>query len=274
MTSELRLILLGIGILIILYIIWDAYWSQKKSPEEKELPAKIKEKMSKLASESLKKVTNTQSSPKPVADRFEPQIEDEDHKISDTVSELDSTEDDLPLESEDPINPSQQQIPIPDFNGDDEDVQASKGAFHQANITNIHKPETVITINIMADIDKKIEGQLLLQELLTLGFKFGDMNIFHRYQHANGDGERWFSLANAFNPGEFDIDNMKEFSTQGLTLFMLIPGPIDPLQAFENMLKVSQKLSQQFSARLEDGSHSTLTRQRIEMYREEIRQYL
>ncbi len=139
-----------------------------------------------------------------------------------------------------------------------------------SNMESLQKPETVITVNIMAEKDAQFNGSDLLQELLTLGFKFGDMGVFHRYQNANGQGERWFCLANAINPGTFDIDNMDAFSTPGLTLFMLLPGPQKPLEAFENMVVAANKLKAVLGGKLEDGSHSALSLQRIQLYREQI----
>lgn len=60
-----------------------------------------------------------------------------------------------------------------------------------------------------------MSGAALLPSLLTLGMKFGDMNIFHRHQDNAGNGKITFSLANMMNPGTFDLDNMENFASQG-----------------------------------------------------------
>ncbi len=162
-------------------------------------------------------------------------------------------------------------------NSDKESITKSKSAQSSAKqVSERTEHDTapiqdlVISINLMADIDESFQGQDLLQELLTLGFKFDDKGIFERYQSADGKGEHWFSLANAFNPGTFDLDNMSNFSTLGVTCFMILPGPSDPMFAFENMINACEKLRHTLGGQLQDASHSSLTKQRIQLYREQI----
>ena len=282
MTTELRLIFLAIGILIIGYIVWDA--SRKKNLSENENSESEDEINNIEITEKLNQTRqNTQyhnkNSDGNLEQRKEPDIADDFQSREEIIEPVldDVKLDDVNLNDEEnysdissrELSEKTNIIPQPEFS-DEIDLNIEDD---QSNVKNIHKPETVITINVMANIDADIEGDLLLQELLTLGFKFGEMNIFHRNHFADGQGERWFSLANAFNPGEFSLEKMHEFSTSGLTVFMLLPGPQNPVLAFENMLKVVNHLAKTFGARLEDGSHSVLTRQRIEMYRDEIKNY-
>ncbi|HFB66426.1 MAG TPA: cell division protein ZipA [Aeromonadales bacterium] len=282
MTTELRLIFLAIGILIIGYIVWDA--SRKKNLSENENSESEDEINNIEITEKLTQTRqNTQyhnkNSDGNLEQRKEPDIADDFQSREEIIEPVldDIKLDDVNLNDEEnysdissrEISEKTNIIPQPEFS-DEIDLNIEDD---QSNVKNIHKPETVITINVMANIDADIEGDLLLQELLTLGFKFGEMKIFHRNHFADGQGERWFSLANAFNPGEFSLEKMHEFSTSGLTVFMLLPGPQNPVLAFENMLKVVNHLAKTFGARLEDGSHSVLTRQRIEMYRDEIKNY-
>lgn len=283
MTTELRLIFLAIGILIIGYIVWDA--SRKKNlPETKNTEPEdelnndnnieIPQELNQILQETLYENQNSESH---LNQRKEPDIAED---FQNREGSIDPVLDDINLKGEEKMSDvfsvehteKKNIIPQPESSkeNDENDLAIEDD---QSNVKNIHKPETVITINVMANIDADIEGELLLQELLTLGFKFGEMNIFHRNHFADGQGERWFSLANAFNPGEFSLEKIHEFSTAGLTVFMLLPGPQNPILAFENMLKVVNHLAKTFDARLEDGSHSVLTRQRIEMYRDEIKNY-
>lgn len=130
--------------------------------------------------------------------------------------------------------------------------------------------EAVFVINIMARDNNVINGSSLLQELSTLGFKFGEMNIFHRHVDAAGKGAVLFSLANMVKPGTFDIDNMEQFSTQGLSLFMTFPCAGEALKNYNLMLSAAEKIANGVDALLFDMTRNPLTPQVIQHDREQI----
>ncbi|XOV77574.1 MAG: cell division protein ZipA [Aestuariibacter sp.] len=133
--------------------------------------------------------------------------------------------------------------------------------------------QEVLIISIRAPEGKAIPGAALLPALLTLGFKFGEHNMFHRHANSNGKGPKLFSLANMFNPGTFDIDNMEKFSTAGLSLFMILPIEADPHQVFNMMHNAARKLADEFDLQILDGRRSALTKQSLQQYVEKIREF-
>ncbi|MCC2615337.1 cell division protein ZipA [Aestuariibacter halophilus] len=133
--------------------------------------------------------------------------------------------------------------------------------------------QEVLVLNVKAPDDQPIQGAALLPMLLTLGFKFGDQNIFHRHVNSNGKGPVLFSLANMFKPGVFDIDNLETFSTQGISLFMILPIEGDPHQVFNMMHNAARKIADEFSAQVLDGRRSVLTKQSLQQYVEKIREF-
>jgi cell division protein ZipA len=134
------------------------------------------------------------------------------------------------------------------------------------------EPE-VLVLNVRAPEDAPIAGAALLPMLLTLGFKFGDQDIFHRHVNSNGKGPVLFSLANMFKPGVFDIDNLENFETQGVSLFMILPIEGDPHQVFNMMHNAARKLADEFNAQVLDGRRSVLTKQGLQQYVEKIREF-
>jgi hypothetical protein len=118
-----------------------------------------------------------------------------------------------------------------------------------------------------------IQGAALLPMLLTLGFKFGDQDIFHRHVNASGKGPVLFSLANMFKPGNFDIDNLENFTTLGISLFMILPIEGDPHQVFNMMHNAARKIADEFSAQVYDGRRTLLTKQSLQQYVEKIREF-
>ena len=133
--------------------------------------------------------------------------------------------------------------------------------------------QEVLILNVRAPEDAPISGAALLPMLLTLGFKFGDQDIFHRHVNSNGKGPVLFSLANMFKPGNFDIDNLENFTTRGVSLFMLLPIEGDPHQVFNMMHNAARKIADEFNAQVLDGRRSVLTKQGIQQYVEKIRDF-
>ena len=133
--------------------------------------------------------------------------------------------------------------------------------------------QEVLVLNVKAPNEQEINGSALLPMLLTLGFKFGDQDIFHRHVNSNGKGPVLFSLANMFKPGVFDIDNLETFTTQGVSLFMILPIEGDPHQVFNMMHNAARKLADEFACQIMDGRRSVLTKQGLQQYVEKIREF-
>ena len=118
---------------------------------------------------------------------------------------------------------------------------------------NTPAPESqVIILSVVMPSHQQMSGAVLLPSLLTLGMKYGEMNIFHRHQDNAGNGAVTFSLANMLNPGSFDLDTIETFTTQGVSLFMTLPNATDPFAAFDQMLAAAKQLATEFNAQLVD----------------------
>ena len=158
-----------------------------------------------------------------------------------------------------------------ELNFDDEAEQ--KASPEPAQSSELAIETEVIVISVVKADDELISGAVLLPTLLTLGMKYGEMNIFHRHQDNAGNGKVTFSLANMMNPGTFDLDNMENFATQGVSLFMTLPNAGDPFEVFEQMLAAAKQLGQEFNAQLLDEKRSVLTKQTEQHYVSKIREF-
>lgn len=134
----------------------------------------------------------------------------------------------------------------------------------------VGEPEEVIALHVKGSV----QGALLLQMMTELGCKFGDLGIFHRYENTAGTGELIFSVANMFNPGTFDLDNLENFETEGVAFFMTLPMKFDGQQAFNMMLNAAKKLATEIpQGQVLDGQRQLLTRQSIHEARQTIREF-
>ena len=134
------------------------------------------------------------------------------------------------------------------------------------------EPE-VIVVSVVMNADNSMSGAALLPTLLTLGLRFGDMDIFHRHQDNAGNGKVTFSLANMMNPGTFNLDEIESFSTQGISLFMTLPNAGDPFEVFEQMMSAAKQLSSEFGGQLLDDKRSVMTKQTEQHYISKIREF-
>jgi cell division protein ZipA len=130
----------------------------------------------------------------------------------------------------------------------------------------------VLVINVMARPNTEFHGDEMLQVLLSAGLRFGEMSIFHRYADRRA-GPVLFSVANALNPGTFDLNRISEFSTQGLCFFMTLLNVASNMIAFDQMLATARHVQAALDAELKDDNRSVMTAQTVEYYRQRVRDF-
>ncbi len=132
--------------------------------------------------------------------------------------------------------------------------------------------QKIVTLRLVAKNHGAINGEELALNLRGIGMRHGKFGIYHRYEGSDED-RVIFSAASLVEPGTFDLKNLKEQEIPGISLFMVLPGPIDGAQAFDLMMTAARALSQSLNAELLDESGSTLSIQRERYLREEVIQF-
>lgn len=136
------------------------------------------------------------------------------------------------------------------------------------------EPQKIIRLNVIASGEEGYAGEDLLHILLACDCRFGEMNIFHRYESENAQGNIQFSIVNMVEPGIFNLDDIKNFTTPGVSFFMMLPGPGNPIEAFDCMVETAQCLVRNLGGMLNDEAQSTVTEQTLEHCRQGIRDFL
>ncbi|NLQ16574.1 cell division protein ZipA [Marinomonas sp. M1K-6] len=148
-----------------------------------------------------------------------------------------------------------------------EDLETVEEDKHIAEI------EEVIVINIFAPEGQSFSGMELLQLILNCGMRYGEMDIFHRHEDGFDRGRVQFSMANAIEPGTFDLDTMGENDCPGVSFFMGLPGPKNSMKAFDFMLETAQTLVRNLGGELRDERRSPMSEQTIAHCRQRIRDF-
>ena len=132
--------------------------------------------------------------------------------------------------------------------------------------------QKVVTLRIVARSNGSFAGDELALSLRGIGMRHGKFGIFHQYEGSDEDMVV-FSAASLVEPGSFDMANLKDQKIPGISLFMVLPGPMDGAEAFDLMTAAAKTLSGSLAAELLDESGSTLSIQRERYLREEIIQF-
>ena len=118
-------------------------------------------------------------------------------------------------------------------------------------------------------------GDALVQAFANVGLRFGEMNIYHHYGAGNlRVNKPLFSVANMFEPGQFDPNGMASFSTEGLALFIQFPCALNGPVAFELFLSVAQRLMEELKADLLSEPRKALDTISIERMRRIAARYV
>ena len=130
--------------------------------------------------------------------------------------------------------------------------------------------DVIASLNIMSRNQSGFSGRVIDQAAHRVGMEFGSMNIYHFRNTSPGGCRNLFSLANLYQPGEFDLKHITDFSTDGLTLFMNVPRAANPPQAFEKMLDAAKSLCRMLGGELRDQQQRPLSEPGLEVIRAQI----
>jgi len=131
--------------------------------------------------------------------------------------------------------------------------------------------DALLIVAVMAKPDAVFRGTPLVEALRAQGLKFGEMSIFHRFGTAP-EGRR-FSVANAVEPGTFDLADLASLTTPGVTFFMQLPVPGDAQDTLDEMLAAARSVAETLDGDVKDNTMSALTGQTVEHFRQRIADY-
>ena len=155
---------------------------------------------------------------------------------------------------------------------DDDDGSQDVAESDETSGSSPQQQQKIITLRVVARNHSTFAGDELALSLRGIGLRHGKFGIYHRHD-GNDESKIVFSVASLVEPGSFDLENLKSQKIPGISLFMVLPCPIDGAEAFDLMMVAARALAQSLNADLLDESGSTLSIQRERYMREEIIQF-
>ncbi|HUK02084.1 MAG TPA: cell division protein ZipA C-terminal FtsZ-binding domain-containing protein [Steroidobacteraceae bacterium] len=113
----------------------------------------------------------------------------------------------------------------------------------------------VLALRLVAP-GERFAGRAVRQALAAEGFILGKHAIFHR---CAADGRAVVSAANLNKPGTFDREDIDTQLFGGLNLFAVLPGPLPPTRAFDELLAAARNLNERLQGALQDERGEPLT---------------
>jgi cell division protein ZipA len=125
----------------------------------------------------------------------------------------------------------------------------------------------VVALRLVAPQAERFAGRSVRQALAAEGFVLGRFDIFHKPDETQ---RAILSAASLTQPGTFDAQTMDSQRFGGLSLFAVLPGPMSPPEAFEELVSTARNLNERLCGVLQDEAGTPLTPARIASLRERL----
>jgi cell division protein ZipA len=135
---------------------------------------------------------------------------------------------------------------------------------------NASEQQKIVSIRVSALGESRWSGAALLAALESHGLAYGRYQVFHR-KHV--DGRSLFCVASLVEPGSFDVAQMAGDEFRGITLFAVLPGPVEPLLTVDELLSAARGLAQELSGMVQDSKGIAMSPQRAAALRDDVARF-
>ncbi|MDN6274898.1 cell division protein ZipA C-terminal FtsZ-binding domain-containing protein [Psychrobacter sp.] len=119
-----------------------------------------------------------------------------------------------------------------------------------------------------------IRGRDLLALVDKYGLRYGEMNMFHRYEEKDGTGILWFSMMGITDSGiaPFDPHTVATNNYNGLVVFLSLPHP-KAVRGFDGMMSIAYMMASDLDAIILDEENQPITHEYKQQLRIQVRDY-
>ncbi|MCW8854706.1 MAG: cell division protein ZipA C-terminal FtsZ-binding domain-containing protein [Gammaproteobacteria bacterium] len=245
--DELRWILLGLGVVLIIAVyFWGRYQNQ--------------------SSVSIKDTI-------PEAPSFSA-MEDDDRWVDGVgpvrVVVKDDVDDSPAVFADTSAAASDEDESIDEHPSADENVPSESEKADSNTVSDQPAIDDVVSLFLVVAKDKIIKGEQIYSACLGNNLQYGEMKIFHRI---NDDGETVFSLSDMMKPGWFDIEQINNHKTRGVSLFAQLSMVSHPVEVLDDMLLCAHSVANLLGAQLCGQDRMLLNESSVKLMREKAKRF-
>ena len=137
-------------------------------------------------------------------------------------------------------------------------------------VPNTSQMQRIVTVRVCAVGTARWSGAALMAALEVHGLAYGRYQVYHR---KHSDGRSIFCVASLIEPGTFDIARMAEEEYRGVSLFAVLPGPLEPLQTVDSLLATARDLARELLGTVQDSNGMPFSPQRAAALREDVARF-
>ena len=130
--------------------------------------------------------------------------------------------------------------------------------------------QRIVTVRVCAPGEGRWSGAQLLNALELHGLAYGKYGIFHR-KHT--DGQSLYCVASLIEPGTFDLSTMAAEEFRGVTIFAVLPGPLEATATLDDLLATARGLAEEMSGMVQDAKGVLFSPQRMAALREDVARF-
>ncbi|MGB0956789.1 MAG: cell division protein ZipA C-terminal FtsZ-binding domain-containing protein, partial [Panacagrimonas sp.] len=127
--------------------------------------------------------------------------------------------------------------------------------------------QKIVVLLIVEPSGKAIAGRKIHDALRDQGLEFGEREIYHRMSAT----DPVFSVAGLLKPGTLDPQQADQFSAPGLSVFMVLPGPVPPQTALRDMVETARRIAAKLEARVFNSDKQPLENEALSALGDDVK---
>jgi cell division protein ZipA len=169
-----------------------------------------------------------------------------------------------------PHQPPYQPAPVPRLRPSTENSDRLAAVTAAPQVPNASERQRIVTIRVCTVGEARWSGEALMAALELHGLAYGRYQVYHR---KHSDGRSIFCVASLVEPGTFDIARMPEEDFRGVTLFAVLPGPLEAVQTVDALFATARDLARDLSGTVQDAKGMPFSPQRTAALREDVARF-